>query len=89
MKWLVIAITLFTVGCGSTESLAVQEAPEGVEMLAEEDTSEFSEGDRPLGGLSGRWKDHLRDSASGWDFTMRSISRNVLRDWERLQRTFD
>ena len=67
----------------------MQEAPEGIEMLADEELDRISDRDRSLGQLSRRWSDHLRDSASGWDFTMRSFSRGVRRDWERLLRTFD
>jgi hypothetical protein len=89
MKWACLIITLMAVGCGTTQSVAVQEAPEGMELLADEDLVVYTEGDRTFGYLSDLWADHLRDSATGMDFLMRSMSRNVLRDYERMQRTFD
>ena len=89
MKWLLLLIAVLAVGCASTTSVAVLEAPEGMEMLVDEDLEVIGRGDRSFGYISDLWADHLRDCHAGWDFALRSMSRNVRRDSERLQRFFD
>ena len=83
MKYVFLVIAVLALGCGSTESVAVQETPEGMTMLSDEDLEPV------LGNLRDAWSEHLRDCQTGLEFTYRAIYRNTQRDWERMKRTFD
>ena len=85
MKLLILILALAAVGCSSTSSGAVQETPEGFELLSEEEleTTGSSSG-RVLGNLRDSWDQHVRSCQTGLDFTYRSMARNTERGWDRI-----
>ena len=89
MRLAALLLVLFALGCGSTDSVAVQETPEGMEMIADEDFGEVGEQDRFLGNIRDMWSDHVRDCQSGVDFTYRSMARETERNWARMKWLFD
>jgi len=89
MKYLLLIIALLAVGCASTDSGAVEETPEGFQMLADEELETSGRSGRFLGNLRDSWDEHVRDCRTGVDFTYRSVARNTERGWERLVWIFE
>jgi hypothetical protein len=88
-RLLVLILLLFTAACGSTESVAVQETPEGMSMLSEQSLDDVGHRDRFLGNLRNSWSQHLRDCRTGLNFTYRSMARETERNIGRMAWYFD
>jgi hypothetical protein len=81
---LLLIFAAMALGCGSTDSGAVQATPDDYQILTEGEPEAPGGSDRFLGNLRDSWGEHVRDCQAGIEFTGRSIARNTERGWDRI-----